>query len=167
MYHAPVVSHRCLALGRSCLLGGTLVQGLACAAPSQPAAVRFPPGELAVTRGDVELELHSAEYDEQAVRIALTIRNAASVPLEVERDGILLAYKQLEFPVDAEDPAAPSSTVTVPAKGAAKLEVAFTTGSAIRQPAALRLRALRRSDRWLDGVRLAVPPVPVSTEPSR
>ncbi len=109
------------------------------------------------------LELTAAEYREQGVALDLTVRNDSDHAIVVERKGILLGYKALEFPVDVADAMAPAASITVPAGGSTALRLAFVTGSVLREASTLRMRAIRSGERWLSAGRISVPPVPPAT----
>ncbi|MBL4685387.1 MAG: hypothetical protein JKY37_12405 [Nannocystaceae bacterium] len=136
---------------------------LGCAAQSQALEVEFPAGTHASVEGILALELTWAEYREQGVALRLTVRNDSTTDVTIAREGILLAYGSLEFPLDLRDLGAPPEAILVPAKGAAKLKLAFATGSRVEQTATLRLRAMRQGQRWLAAGKVELPPAPLST----
>jgi hypothetical protein len=123
----------------------------ACGNAPEPRAQSFEPGSQ-IVRGDrVDVELVTAQHEERSLRLLVAITNRARAPLEVGRGGLLLAYQELEFPVDASVP----NSITIPSGERVELVLAFATPIAARS--ILRVRALERSGALLDGVALPIP----------
>lgn len=125
--------------------------------------MEFPAGTRTATKGALALELTWAEYREQGVALRLTVHNDAPTDVTIAREGIFIAYGSLEFPLDLGDPSTPPEAIVVPAKGAAKLKLAFVTGSRVDKTATLRLRAMRGGERWLPTSKIELPPAPLPT----
>ena len=136
----------------------------ACAGRGQPAALDLPPGEVTETVGALTAELRHTHYREQGVAVTLSLRNDSDQPIVVQREGILLAYRGLEFALDLEDPSVPPERNEVSPGATLELAIVFVTGTRILEPAKLRLRAIRHADRWLEPLSLEVPPMPVAPE---
>ncbi len=138
-----------------------LLLSLACNATSgpQPQRATFPPGERVARIGTVTLELAEAYYDLRGVSLKVSITNRGEAPLELERDGILLAYNQLEFPVlPSEARRVPERTLLAPG-ATVQLELGFGTDQLMVQAGTLRLLSIHAgNDTWLDPLLLTIPP---------
>lgn len=138
-----------------------LLLAFACSTASgpQPQRATFPPGERVARVGTVTLELAEAHYDLRQVSLTVTVTNRGEAPLRLERDGILLAYNQLEYPVlPSEAKPVPEST-ELPPGAAVQLELDFGTEQLMVQAATLRVLSIHASESdWLAPLQLTVPP---------
>lgn len=150
----------CLArLGSRPLLAVVLVA--ACSAPAglQPQQATFAPGQRVATSGAVSLELGQARYDLRRVSVTVSLTNRGKIPVSLEREGILLAYGELEFPVVPSDGAPVAERTTVPPGATVELELGFGTEQLMVEAGTLSLLSLRTADdAWLAPLRLTVPP---------
>jgi hypothetical protein len=139
---------------------------LACTGP-RIASHQYQPGEMAVSRQQLRLELRAATYDERQLTVLASLGNVGADRIVVEKAGILLAYDDLEFPV-ADDPQGPALADIELAPGETRdLALRFDTGSRIVADATLMLRAIRRGDTWQDVLQVpiaAAPPLPQDEE---
>jgi hypothetical protein len=128
------------------------------AAGPQPQQASFPPGERVAKSGAVSLELHEAHYDLRQVSLTVSLKNRGKAPVSLARDGILLAYGELEFPVRQSDAAPVETSTTLPPGGTVKLELGFGTEQLMVEAGTLHLLSLRTGDDWLAPLHLTVPP---------
>ncbi len=133
----------------------------ACAAPSGPGPQQasFPPGQRVTHSGTLTLEMSEAHYDLREVAVTVNLTNDGETPLRVERQGVLLAYGDLEFPV-ATSSAPELTDQTALAPGATQqLELRFAIEQPLLEAATLHVMSIHQGeDRWLEPMRLAVPP---------
>lgn len=128
-----------------------------------PQQASFPSGQRVARSGPLALELSEARYDLRRVSLQVSLTNRGDAPLHLDRQGILLAYGELEFPVSAElDPPLPERTTVAPGASVA-LELAFPIEQAMVEAGTLHLMAVQRGDApgddgWLNPLRLVVPP---------
>jgi hypothetical protein len=154
----PVPTLRAAALGRGLLV---VLLAAACNSPAgpQPQRATFPPGERIARTGPVALELAEAHYDLRQVSLKVSLTNRGKAPLSVERDGILLAYGDLEFPVLPSDTKPVAERTTLPPGGTVQLELGFGTEQLMIEAATLHLLSIHAGDDdWLAPLRLTVPP---------
>ena len=148
-------------LGTTLLAPSLLAAALGCNTTSgpQPQKASFPPGERVAKSGAVSLELHEAHYDLRQVSMTVSLTNRGKTPVSLARDGILLAYGELEFPVRQSDTAPVEASTTLPPGGTVKLELGFGTEQLMVQAGTLHLLSLRADDdQWLAPLHLTVPP---------
>jgi hypothetical protein len=124
----------------------------------QPQEASFPPGERVARSGAVSIELAGAHYDARQVAVTVSLTNHGQAPVSLARDGILLAYGELEFPVRQGDAAPVEATTTLPPGGTVKLELGFGTEQLMVEAGTLHLLSLRAGDDWLAPLHLTVPP---------
>jgi len=134
---------------------------LGCVAPTGPGPQEalFPPGQR-VARGDeISVQLVRARYDETQVALQVMVSNHASTALTLEREGMLLAYEELEYPISTLiSPALATQTVVDPS-ASATLELGFVLDQALVRAATLHLHSLRHGERsWAEPLELVVPP---------
>lgn len=141
-----------------------LFAGAACAAVPEVASRSFEPNTAVSTRADVKLELHKATYEERMLTVDVAIVNLATVPLEIEAKGILLAEDDLELPL-ARIPELPvPDQLRVDPGG--RLDVRLPFPSAGREQTVLRLRAASRGKTVVDVLELPIPEAPPTGEPT-
>lgn len=141
----------------------------ACATGGNPKPVQWESGQHVADHGALRVELAGAMYRPEGLDITMALANVGDKTLTVERDGILLEYGDLEFPVflgDGPQSAPPTQSELQPG-GRVQLDVTFETGSELIEPATLRFRAVRRGDDWLDAMALQVPAAPMERGRSR
>jgi hypothetical protein len=145
---------------RVAALAPWLVALAACsrAAGPQPQAATFAPGERVARSGAVSVELAEARYDLRQVSVTVSLTNHGKAPVSLARDGILLAYGELEFPVQPGDVAPVEVSTTLPPGGTVKLELGFGTEQLMVEAGMLQLLSLRAGDEWLAPLQLTVPP---------
>lgn len=132
----------------------------ACAGPTGPGPqqVTFPPGERVVEGDGLSLELSGARYDMRQVSVQLTLRNQADAPITIEREGILLAYDALEYPISATASPKLQARTVIPAGEQAQLELGFVMEQALVEAGTLNLYSIRRGERLVEPLRVIVPP---------
>jgi hypothetical protein len=136
-----------------------LVAACRTAAEPPPQAASFPAGERVAHSGAVALELTAARYDARHVSLTVSLTNRGKAPVRLDREGILLAYRDLEFPVLPTEAAPVAERTTLPPGGTVTLELGFGTEQLMVQAATLQLLSLRTGDdQWLAPLTLVVPP---------
>jgi hypothetical protein len=154
----PAPSLRAPALGRR-LLALLLVAACNTPAGPQPQRATFPPGERIARTGPVALELAEAHYDLRQVSLKVSLTNGGKAPLSIEREGILLAYGKLEFPVLPSDTKLVPERTTLPPGATVQLELGFGTEQLMIEAATLHLLSIRAGEeQWLAPLHLTVPP---------
>ncbi len=124
-----------------------------------PQEASFPPGERVAHSGGLAVELSGARYDLQTVALNVTLTNAGDTPIDVESQGILLAYNALEFPVTSSTTNPFPEHTMVEAGGTVELELKFAIEQPLVEAGTLHVLSLKHDgDHWLEPVRLAVPP---------
>ena len=143
---------------RSVALASCVLLSLACrsSAGPQPQAATFPSGQRVAHSGGVALELAAARYDLREVSVTVRLTNQGKAPVSVGREGILLAYRELEFPVGKASPV--EASTTVPPGGTVELELGFGTEQMMVEAGTLQLLSLRAGEAWLAPLALTVPP---------
>lgn len=144
-----------------CVLCLAVALGAACRTPAgpQPQAASFPPGERVARSGSVALELTLARYDLRHVAVTVSLTNRGTAPVSVDREGILLAYGGLEFPVAQSEAAPVAERTTVPPGGTVTLELGFGTEQLMVQAGTLQLLSLHAGNgAQLAPLQLVVPP---------
>jgi len=130
-------------------------------APSGPGpqGATFPPGQRIARGESVSLELQGARYDQTTLALHVTVRNHGTTPLTLEREGMLLAYGELEYPISTLiSPALATQTVVDPS-ASVTLELGFVLDQALVRAATLHLHSQRYGEReWAEPLQLAVPP---------
>lgn len=124
----------------------------------KPQSATFPPGERVARSGVVSVELAKAHYDLRRVSVTVSLTNHGAAPVSLAREGILLAYHELEFPVQQGDGAPVEASTTVPPGGTVQLELGFGTEQLMVEAGTLQLLSLRAGDDWLAPLRLTLPP---------
>lgn len=139
----------------------TMLLAGACATPAGPGPQQasFPAGQRVVRSGALALELSEARYDLSEVSVKVSLTNGGDTPLSVERQGVLLAYGDLEFPVaEASAPALTDNTTLAPG-ASTELELRFMIEQPLLEAATLHVMSIHRGEGdWLEPLRLAVPP---------
>lgn len=161
MYHRghPMIRRPGIAASvRTVLASGLLLLACSSAAGPQPQAATFPSGQRVARSGAVSLELHEARYDLRQVAVTVSLTNHGKAPVSLDRAGILLAYRELEFPVREGDAAPVQASTTLPPGGTVKLELGFGTEQMMVEAGVLQLLSLRAGEDWLAPLRLTVPP---------
>jgi len=130
--------------------------------PPGPQHASFPAGQRVTRSDELVLELSEARYDLQEVALTVSLTNEGPGSLKLDRQGVLLAYGELEFPV-AEGPAAEGFATldeqTALAPGEMQLKLRFVIEQPLLEAGTLHLISIRRDDdSWLAPLRLAVPP---------
>jgi hypothetical protein len=134
------------ALGNACAGSGPKIR-----------EVSFPPGRHVVRQDGVRLELLHAVYDGQGVSLTLGVKNRGAAPIVIERDGILLAHEDLEFPIATDPEPTIAASTTVPPEGEVHLAARFTFGHRLEDTATLLVRIARRGEDFIDGLAVPVP----------
>lgn len=161
MYHRghPMIRRLGIAASlRTVLASCLLLAACRSAAGPQPQAATFPSGQRVARSGAVSLELHEARYDLRHVTLTVSLTNHGQAPVSLDRDGILLAYHQLEFPVRQGDAAPVEASTTLTPGGTVKLELGFGTEQMMVEAGVLQLLSLRAGEDWLAPLRVTVPP---------
>lgn len=155
-----IASPRTPAPGRlACWLVAALLSACSGNTGPQPQRASFPPGERVARSGAISLALDEAHYDLRQVSLTVSLTNHGPEPVSLERDGILLAYRELEYPVRPSEAAPVQATTTVPPGGTVKLELGFGTEQMMVEAGRLQLLAVRTGeDGWLAPLHLTVPP---------
>ena len=132
----------------------------ACSSSSgpKPQSATFPPGERVARSGVVTAELAKAHYDLRRVSVTVSLTNHGQAPVRLDREGILLAYHELEFPVQQGAGAPVEASTIVPPGGTVQLELGFGTEQLMVEAGRLQLLSLRAGDAWLAPLQLTVPP---------
>lgn len=169
MYHkgpmAPTV-RRASGLAFGLILGlGIGLGSTGCASTSaRPTERRYEPGAHRAHQEPLQLELLIAQYDERQLTLRVVLHNAGTTPARVHRRGILLAYQDLEFPVQIDPDAPIPERITIAPGDQRELWLGFETGSRIVQPAVLRLRAVEPAAESSEVLELAIEPAPPARE---
>lgn len=136
----------------------------ACAGPAGPGPqeATFPPGQRVARAPDLAVELTSARYDLREVSLQAKVTNRGTVPVVLDRQGILLEYRELEFPIsELASPELAAETTVAPGEHA-ELTLGFVTEQALVEAATLHVMSIRRGGNgepvWLEPLRLPVPP---------
>lgn len=135
-----------------------LVAACSTSSGPKPQSATFPPGERVARSGVVTAELAEAHYDLRRVSVTVSLTNHGEAPVRLDREGILLAYHELEFPVQQGDGAPVEASTTVPPGGTVQLELGFGTEQLMVEAGRLQLLSLRAGDDWLAPLQLTVPP---------
>ncbi len=132
----------------------------ACAAPTGPGPQQatFPPGQRVVRSGGLVLELAEARYDMREVALTVSLTNGTDTALTLERQGVLLAYEELEFPLDNGSAPTLTDETTLAPQASEQIELRFVIEQPLLDAATLHVMSVRRGDDWLEPLRLAVPP---------
>jgi hypothetical protein len=92
------------------------------------------------------------------VSVTVSLTNHGQAPVSLDRDGILLAYRELEFPVREGDATPVEASTTLPPGGTVKLELGFGTEQMMVEAGVLQLLSLRAGEDWLAPLRVTIPP---------
>jgi hypothetical protein len=124
-----------------------------------PQQASFPARERVARSGPLSLELTQARYDLRQVSLQVSLANHGKTPLHLDREGILLAYGDLEYPLAARVESPLAERTTLPPGDTVRLELAFVTEQAMVEAATLQLLSISGGDDdWLAPLKLAVPP---------
>ena len=137
----------------------------------------FAPGEATATAEGVRIELLHARYEDEMVEVDLAVANGTESVVSVDRDGLMLALDELEYPTDVGSEAAPlrpspdgkplaEAVTEVPPQGRGTLRVRFRIGHPMRDVGTVLVRSIKRDGRWLDPFRLELPPAPAQPGPA-
>lgn len=121
------------------------------------------------------MELARAAYLPRGVEFEVHLSNPSDVELELEREGVLLSFQGLEYPLDEtapptvhEDPSARGrplpETLSVPSREGRVLRLPFRLGRPMSETGWVVLRGLRDADGYLEPLWLEVPAVPSKLE---
>lgn len=133
----------------------------ACARPSGPGPqeAQFPEGSRTSSNDALDLELTGARYELRLVKVDISLHNPGDTALTLERQGILLEYNELEFPVSDLGTEVLADEIVVDPGATVKLELGFVTEQALVEAATLHVMSIRRGpDAWTEPVTIAVPP---------
>ncbi len=122
---------------------------------ARPRDRNFEPGEQVVRSDGVQLELLTVEYDDRHLTVHIAVTNRSRDPVTVGREGVLLAYQKLEFPVAEHERLPVPESIAVPPGQRVDLVLPFDIP--LLDDAVLRLRSLHRGDQMLDVVSIGVP----------
>jgi hypothetical protein len=141
-----------------------LLFALQCSTSGRLRERQFEPGEQVVRGDGMQLELVTVEYEERHLTLRVAISNRAKEPVTLGREGLLLAYQKLEFPVaDVERIPVPAA-IAVPPGETVQLQIPFDTGTPVLDRSVLRLRSIERGGRPLEVLALPIP-APVRVGP--
>jgi hypothetical protein len=143
---------------RTALVSCLLLCACRSATGPQPQAATFPSGQRVARSGAVAIELHEAHYDLRHVSVTVSLTNHGQAPVSLDRSGILLAYRELEFPVREGDANPVQASTTLPPGGTVKLELGFGTEQMMVEAGVLQLLSLRAGEDWLAPLRVTIPP---------
>ena len=105
------------------------------------------------------MELLGARYELDRVELQAKLSNRGTAPLTLDREGILLEYGELEFPLVDTEAGALAAQTTVPPGEAVELTLAFVTEQALVEAATLHLLSMQRGPgQWVEPLALPVPP---------
>lgn len=132
----------------------------------EPQLASFPSGQRTASSGPLALELAQAHYDLRQISLEVSLENRGTVPLHLDREGILLAYGELEYPVSTiptpgTTPGAPpvAERTTLAPGASLQLELSFVTEQPLLEAATLHFLSIHRGDDgWLAPLHVAVPP---------
>jgi hypothetical protein len=122
---------------------------------ARPRDRHFETGEQVVRSEGVLLELLTVEYDDRHVTVHVAVTNRSREPVTVNREGLLLAYQKLEFPVAEHERLPVPASIDVPPGERVDLVLPFDVP--LLDDGVLRLRSLHRGERSLDVVSIAIP----------
>lgn len=122
---------------------------------ARPRDRQFEPGEQVVRSEGVQLELLTVEYEDRHLTLHVAVTNRSREPVTVGREGVLLAYQKLEFPVAEHERLPVPESIAVPPGQRVDLVLPFDIP--LLDDAVLRMRSLQRGDRMLGVVSIAVP----------
>lgn len=117
--------------------------------------------EIVARASGVTAELVRIEYGPESVQLRVELHNREDAPLSLDRTGVLLAHDGLEYPARPASPRGPDPVLAAPRQSVA-FDVIFELGRPLGGDARLMLRTLRRGERYLDPLELAVPAVPAA-----
>lgn len=152
------------------LFAAFLIVATACASSSAALRERtFATGERRHSWGPTSLELQHAHYGPQVVRVRVLMRNDGDAPVHVRRDGILLAYDGLEYPLADVTMLALDEVMALLPHSESQLELAFRLARPMTREGKLVLRGMTRDAQSLTPLVLAIPAVldEASVPPSR
>ncbi|MEM7153558.1 MAG: hypothetical protein AAF799_12000 [Myxococcota bacterium] len=149
-----------------------LLLAAACTGPAGPGPqeANFPKGSRTSANAALQLELTAARYEMRLVSIEVALHNPGQTALTLERQGILLEYNQLEFPVTDLGTEVLANEIVVDPGATIQLQLGFVTEQALLEAAKLHVMSIRRGpESWAEPLTIAVPPpaafVDAATEP--
>lgn len=134
--------------------------GAGCAGPTGPGTQQatFPAGQRVARSGELALELMEARYDVREVAVRIGVTNGGGDPVVLERQGVLLAYGGLEYPV-AKDDGGLAEQTTVGSGQTVTMELRFVTEQPMVEAGVLVVAGVQgEGERWVAPLRIAVPP---------
>ncbi|TPV93599.1 MAG: hypothetical protein B7733_19625 [Myxococcales bacterium FL481] len=147
------------AWSRVMLLMGCGGAGTTACSPTESALRErtFHPGERQHDRDSTVVELQHAHYGPQTVRLRVRLRNEGATAVQVPRDGILLAYDGLEYPLDTATATGITDPIVLPPGRDHHLVLRFRLARAMTREAKLLLRGMTRNAEALTPLRLTIP----------
>lgn len=158
MYHSQVIarSYRLSLAVFVLVIGGT-----GCSAASEVVRRDFGAGDLSTRTEVLRIDIREIDYEERYVLLRLELENRSSMPVVIERAGLLLAYNGVELsPSTMYGPPTPSS-FALEANGSEQIWLSYVTGDRLLRPGRLMLRTVRQSDTYLPLLSLEIPAAPL------
>lgn len=118
----------------------------------------FEPGERSARVTGVTLDVLQVEYVERGVDLRLMLANKSAEPTTVSLRGMLLAYGELEFPIDGPQR---QDEVELAAGQERELSLTFTVGGRLLDDALLMVRAVEHAGQDLEPMAIPIPASPV------
>lgn len=148
---------------------------MACAGQADLVEREYPSHEFTARSTQARVELVRAAYLPRGVEFEVRLTNPADAPLHLDRDGVLLSFQGLEYPLDetappsVQDEGSPRSramppTLDVAAGETRVLHLPFRLGRGLSEASWIVLRGLRTADGYLEPLWLEVPAVPSKLE---
>lgn len=138
-------------------LGGpAVVAAGACASTPDDTQRSFVAGERVGRFAGGGLELVKATYGPKNLVLVVRVSNGDTSALTIDRDGMLVQYGPLEYPVQRSPDDPP--TVDVPPGGERQLVLDFAIGQPVGAQGTLLFRAARRGNTWVRDVEVQIPP---------
>lgn len=127
--------------------------GCGTAAPTVT-TLTYDPGQNVIRHEAVDVELLIADYGERQLTLRVGLTNHGPRVTTIEREGILLHYGNLEFPVTEDsEHALPPSLRLAPGQHR-ELWLTFDTGSRVTAQATLKLRSVEQDGRYTEVIAL-------------
>jgi hypothetical protein len=117
----------------------------------------FEPGSQRVRGDRVEVELLAAQHEERHLILRIAVTNRAKTPIAIRREGLLLAYQRLEFPVVPDEYTSVPTSIAVPPGERVEVVLPFAPGTPVAARSILRVRSMQRDGASLDALSVPIP----------